>query len=145
MKFSWATMGIRVFSNSFCFCRRPWNKCKCHCSVFLTQPELVKCHCSIVKNKFLVMAKWFLSTGLQKKQYSIIDSCERELLEQPSSVTGVEARPLSRDDHAERKRIFPLYEMELSHPFVHCLCICSSDCSDFLYGEEPKALIGIGF
>lgn len=66
MKFSWATMGIRVFSNSFCFCRRPWNKYKCECFV-LTQPELRKCHCFIVKNNFLVKAQWLLSTQLQKK------------------------------------------------------------------------------
>lgn len=70
-------------------------------------------------------------------------SGERELLQQPSSVTGVEARPVSRDDHAEGKWTFPLYEMELSHSFVHCLhwqC-----CSEFLYEAEPQTLMGIGF
>ncbi|KAI1234435.1 hypothetical protein IHE44_0003486 [Lamprotornis superbus] len=80
-----------------------------------------------VRNLILVLFSGMccLVPELQKKQYSFTESGERELVQQPSSVTGVEARPVSRDDHAEGERTSPLYEMELSHPFVHCLCICN--------------------
>lgn len=40
-------------------------------------------------------------------------------------MTGMGARPVSRDGHTEGKRTLALYEKELSHPSVHCLCICS--------------------